>query len=310
MCLNPWHKGEISPAIRQLQRETPWEVKSLLPCGRCLECLRRRQKEWIFRINCETEESVNPLFITCTYKDEDLPLGEEDAPTLHYKDFQDFLKRLRIAQKRYIENGQIPFPNEFKKSTKRVFDTEKLRKIRFFCSAEYGDQYGRPHFHAALWNLHPDMESQLDSLWRHGHVHIRQLKPERINYLTKYMLKKEDDEQKERQVPQFTRMSTNPGIGANYLRMVQFQRNTNEPGIVRINGYPQGLPRYYRDRMFDWEERLQLAEDSKSRAREAQKEVYEKLLRMGVSEPEKEWRRRRFAQLVNTKHKGKRFTKL
>ena len=292
----------------KLARAFPWKHPQMLPCGKCVECLRRRQKDWIFRINSETQESVNPLFITCTYREEDLPLGEEDAPTLHYDDFQKFMKRLRIAQKRYIDNGQIPFPNEFKKSRKRVFDTEKLRKIRFFLSAEYGDKYGRPHFHAALWNLHPDMESQLNSLWRNGHVHIRQLIPERINYLTKYMLKKDDEE--DNQVKSFTRMSNNPGIGANFLRMREFQRLTGSPGTVVVKGYPQALPRYYKDRMFHEKEKEEINRVQRKYANQAQKKVYEQLVKLGHENPEEEWLRRRHQNLLNLKKKQSKNSKL
>lgn len=115
-------------------------------CGQCQACRRQKQLEWSIRCSKEAELYEHNYFITLTYNDFHLPVeeclnlytGEFDVTsTLRIRDFQLFMKRLR---KGVIEEfGATSSP-------------------RVFYSGEYGDLYGRPHFHAILFNM-PDLFS-------------------------------------------------------------------------------------------------------------------------------------------------------
>ena len=92
-----------------------------LPCGQCIGCRLERSRQWAMR--CLHEASLHDFnaFITLTYSDSNLPPGG----SLHYTDFQLFMKRLR-------KRAGMP--------------------VRFYCGGEYGESGTvRPHFHACLF---------------------------------------------------------------------------------------------------------------------------------------------------------------
>ena len=62
-----------------------------IPCGQCIGCRLDRSRDWATRCVHEASLHENNSFITLTYNNENLP---EDR-SLHKKDFQDFMKRLR-----------------------------------------------------------------------------------------------------------------------------------------------------------------------------------------------------------------------
>lgn len=71
-----------------------------LPCGQCLACKRSKCKEWADRMILELDHSKKAVFLTLTYRDEDLPnrfdfKTGEVLPTLCKRDLTNFMKRLR-----------------------------------------------------------------------------------------------------------------------------------------------------------------------------------------------------------------------
>lgn len=191
-----------------------------LPCGRCIGCRINATKAWAAR--CVAESQMHPAgscwFVTTTYAPEFNPVS------LRPRDHTLFLKRLRH-----------PFPS-----------------LRFFMCGEYGDQpdpvtgFGRPHFHYLLYGVHvPDLvrhggrgESPLytsktfTDTWGMGHVVLGTLTPESAQYVAGYAQKKIYGERAEshysvshprtgeplRLVPEFSRMSRRPGIGATWFQ--------------------------------------------------------------------------------------------
>jgi hypothetical protein len=100
-------------------------------CRRCWQCNQKRIDDVVGQCIAERMYSGTTLAVTLTYADKEhveWNIYEEDIkPVMHtisiyYKDFQDFLKRLR---KRY--------------------------KVRFICAGEYGTHKGRAHFHCILF---------------------------------------------------------------------------------------------------------------------------------------------------------------
>lgn len=176
-------------------------------CGQCLPCRINKQRLWSHRIVLESFKHDNSSFITLTYSDEHLPEGGTLVP----KDTQDWLKRLRS---RFSET-----------------------KFRYFLVGEYGDQFGRPHYHAALYGYPPcfDVTSSVNrriqckcetcrpilETWGKGRVSVDRLEPNSASYIAGYVTKKltnkNDPKVKEHlgdRHPEFARMSLKPGIGA------------------------------------------------------------------------------------------------
>lgn len=120
-------------------------------------------------------------FITLTYNDAHLPANKN----LEYSDFQKFMKRFRKR-----------FPNT---------------KIRFYMAGEYGEKYGRPHFHACIFNFDfPDRKylkttgsgsklftsKILESLWLDnfgqsmGYTSVGDVNFQSAAYVARYIMKK------------------------------------------------------------------------------------------------------------------------
>ncbi len=218
------------------------ERTKIVPCGKCIKCLQRRQNGWAFRLTKESQISTSACFITLTYSD--YPTSPQGLPTLHKKDYQNFLKRLR---------KKLP----------------KTSGIKYYACGEYGTQTHRPHYHAIMFNL-PQRYIQdrtiLANIWGHGHVDIAPCNTATIMYVTKYLLKGgftphpdiidyttgeiiQDDRTKE-----FSLMSKK--MGSNYLtpQMIKYHKETLNSYITLKGGQPAALPRYFRDQIYTKEE--------------------------------------------------------
>lgn len=148
-----------------------------VPCGQCIGCRLERSRQWAIRLTHEASLWPQNCFITLTYSPEHIPKDK----SLNKKHFQDFMKRLR---KKYCKDG---------------------KKIRFFHCGEYGEKYGRPHYHAILFNHHfEDAElfkktksgsiiyrsDDLENLWPFGYSSIGDVTFESTAYVARYVLKK------------------------------------------------------------------------------------------------------------------------
>ena len=94
-------------------------------CKQCTGCRQEYSRQWAMRNMHEASLWLNNIFITLTYDNDHLPQHN----TLIKKDFQDFMKRLRKHKKANTSNP-----------------------IRYYQCGEYGEKFGRPHYHAILFN--------------------------------------------------------------------------------------------------------------------------------------------------------------
>lgn len=172
-----------------------------LPCGQCLHCTINRRRVWTARqlIEADRYQQQKLWFITLTYNDEHLP------PEVQKEEIQKFMKRLRV------NTGQKP---------------------RYFACAEYGDKYGRPHFHLNMFGYRPSLytiwkknnqgklveiyqDRHLDKAWQgRGYHTIDYFQEKRAAYVANYVTKKMGKDQPEDKQPEFALMSRMPGIGA------------------------------------------------------------------------------------------------
>lgn len=101
-------------------------------CGKCELCRAKKAKEWSTRAMCEAQCSISrPFFITLTYNELNIP-----SEGVVKKHVQNFMKRLRIN----IERKTLEPSN-----------------IRYFLCAEYGRKTARPHYHALIYNVPPQL---------------------------------------------------------------------------------------------------------------------------------------------------------
>jgi len=222
-CITPFYKKE------QIRGEhIPF------PCGKCPPCKKRRTSGWSFRLVKEGERSKSALFITLTYDTEFVPITTNGYMTLDLTDLQKFFKRLR------------KLTNE---------------KLKYYAVGEYGSTKKRPHYHIILFNANPE---HINRAWtlnnKHiGAYHIGNVSHASIGYTLKYMSKKSqipmhqnDDRKKE-----FSVMSK--GLGSNYITdaMIKWHKNNLEQRMyVPIeDGKKIAMPRYYKDKMYNEEEK-------------------------------------------------------
>lgn len=226
---------DASPPSSDLDWSEIW-----LPCGKCCYCRLRKSQEWTLR--CVHEASQHPVscFITLTFNKEHvsrLPSGHLTLPG--YDVFQAFLKRLR----------------------------NKLPPFRFYMCGEYGSTTKRPHYHAILFGVDLpdrrhhhiedghfiDISKILQDCWPYGYSSVGDAPPGAIAYVCRYVNKKRDrDKLPPGVVPEYSRMSLKPGIGATW-----FDRYRNDVykadvvldevyrDAVRFLGRDLRPPRYY-----------------------------------------------------------------
>jgi hypothetical protein len=142
------------------------------------------------------------------------------------------------------------------------------RRIRYFLVGEYGDQAGRPHYHAALFGygsctggltIGGACQCQqclgVRETWKLGHVLVGTLEPRSAAYIAGYVTKKLDAPAlKADQVAPFARMSLRPGIGANAMwdvasEMMRYELDTSIPSVLEVGRSPLPLGRYLRNKI-------------------------------------------------------------
>lgn len=226
-----------------------------VPCGHCCVCIVNNAQEWRTRLEIEWQNSSSAYFVTLTYDDARLPIGNFTdcfgnsyvVPYVCKRDIQLFLKRLR---KRFKEN-----------------------RIRYFIVSEYGPITHRPHYHGIFFGLprlfddriknECEINKEIARLWNNGMTKLDSVTYGRVAYVTKYMSCVTDLPE---YLPKpFRLMSRRPAIGSSYLLnrdLIDWHR------ITLSNYYPDGrfrrrLPRYLKDKIFDDAMKIEIKEQIK-----------------------------------------------
>lgn len=230
-----------------------------IPCGQCIGCRIKLSREWATRCMHEKQMHKHNCTITLTYNDEHLP----EQQTLQYADFQLFMKRLR-KRATLPAFGLLP-------ATPAILLSRNTTKIRFYMGGEYGEKYGRPHFHACLFGI--DFADRiynrttpagskiftsntLDKLWKKGFASIGDLTFESAAYIARYIMKKQTGDKKKHyeiqdmetgeiqiRKKEFNQMSRQPGLGQAWLK--KYEKDVYPHGKVIIRGHRVNTPRYY-----------------------------------------------------------------
>lgn len=202
------------------------------PCGRCPNCLRRQRQEWFIRNKIELQNSQNGFFITLTYEESHLPHSHDGLPCFSVDDIQKWLKR-------------------FRKSLNTV-------GVKYFLASEYGDQFGRPHYHALLYNIPKEKVNELHSIiartWQKGFVSVSQITDRRIGYVCKYMLARcqRKKDYNDPALAPFYLSSRRPCIGSAYLTDDNLRYHLgNKTTAFNLFGLKTTLPTYYKRKIFE-----------------------------------------------------------
>ncbi len=178
MCLNPkwiYKKGFYKEDNYRGKMGQFYELGTYSKCGCCEQCINEKSNNWAIRNHYEAKAHERKCFITLTY--------EHNPYILVRKDFQDFMKRLRIN-----------------------LDRSTGEKIRMFEAGEYGTLHGRPHGHIILYGWDDkDMKylginkrgnliyksELIQDTWDLGRTTIQEFVDEEIPYTALYATPKE-----------------------------------------------------------------------------------------------------------------------
>lgn len=262
---NPSGKRGITFNQREAEQpDTPLD----LPCGQCIGCRLERSRQWAIRCIHEASLHEENCFITLTFNPESLA-ARENPGTLDKTDFQKFMKRLRKH-----------YPG---------------KKIRYFHCGEYGEKYGRPHYHAILFGLDFDDKElinilnghrlyrspTLEKIWPFGYSSIGNVTFESAAYVARYIMKKitgdqadehyryvdeETGELLEKQ-PEYTTMSRRPGIAADWFD--DYADDVYPSDFITVRGKKMRPPKFY-DRLMEQTRPYEM-EDIKTSRKEAAK---------------------------------------
>lgn len=241
--------GKIKPN-ELMSKLGPGDAFLTVRCGQCMNCRLERSRQWAVRIMHESKSWETSSFLTLTYRDEDLPLVDQAdgsiGATLCVRDWQLFAKRLRHS----------------------------LGKMSYFHCGEYGEKFGRPHYHAAVFG-HDFREDRyfekmsvpgsfskleasplyrsdkLEELWSLGRCYIGELTFESAGYIARYCTKKLTGKRASEyghRRPPYCSMSRNPAVGKKWF--TEFHRDVYPYDEVIVNGVRQRPPKYY-DRLME-----------------------------------------------------------
>lgn len=183
-----------------------------IPCNNCDQCRLQRANEWVTRIICEYQTNGKKgCKIDLTYNPDHVP----DGYVLKKSDYQGFVRRLRTYLSRHDKN---------------------YTGFKYYIGGEYGETYGRPHYHIIIIGWEPsDLEqiglsntgypmyrsSTIDQNWttgkgksksNNGFATIEPLTVETISYATRYTNKKSGKAKINKGVHEFQAQSQRIGL--------------------------------------------------------------------------------------------------
>lgn len=208
-----------------------------VPCGRCMNCVKRNRSSWIFRLEEEERSSLCSFFLTLTYDDSNLYYNDLGVASVSKSHHQNFLKNLRY---------------------------HLGIKLRFYMVSEYGSRTFRPHYHyliffKSLISVDSFSES-VSKAWTFGHFHVGTVSSSSISYVTKYVIGKTSYPSGADKP--FTLCSRRPGIGFDYVDRMSSWHESDSTRFysVRTGGIKVSLPRYYKEKLYSKYDREAFAE--------------------------------------------------
>lgn len=168
-------------------------VETLVPCGRCAECVKRAQNGFVVRCLSESQTHSDIFFFTLTYDDKNLPYNEAGEPTLRREDVKLWKKRFRHL----IDN----------------------KDFSWCCIGEYGSRTHRPHYHGLIFGLSESDCKKVENAWNLGFTVFKRVpsysqkdKSCVASYISKYIYKPVDLKVFSDSV-EFPRLMTSQGFG-------------------------------------------------------------------------------------------------
>lgn len=294
--------GGIIPPLNDIRQKY-----TMIPCGKCWVCKRKKSREWQVRLAEEIKHNPNCKKVTLTFNTQELKKLSEELKNVKGYELDNQICKLAI--KRFRERWRKKYG----------------RSIKHWLVTELG--HGKTehvHIHGFLWidnryELKNEFMKEVEKIWKYGWVDKGKINistgereatvyPETAIYYTKYINKIDEQHKEYKPI-----ILTSGGIGKDYLKTKEAQGNKfNEEKTYQLYTIEKGgaiaLPEYYRKKIYTEEEREKLTTHYLNSGKEylagkeitgkseqeifaMKKQLQEKNKRMGYGDRSKNWER-------------------
>lgn len=248
---NKKNGGNVPSAKDKRVRAVP------IGCGSCMECRKKKSRDWHVRLAEELREGNWGEFVTLTFSEESLvELGKTIGKG--WSGYERENKIAKLAVRRYLERWR----KKHGKSIRHWFITEL---------GHNGTE--RIHLHGIIWHegyrnkkqgVRGEKEKEIvrqhiEKYWKYGRVGIGDYVSGRtVGYIVKYITKIDQDHKQYKGI-----VLTSPGIGSGYMKRID-KENNKYKGKKTIETYRTregkklAMPIYYRNKIWTDEERENL----------------------------------------------------
>lgn len=213
-------------------------------CGKCMECLKKKSKEWQVRLSEDIKHHKDAIFITLTFSNESIRELSKGIKLTGYELDNEIATK---ATRRFLERWR----------------KKHKRSVRHWLITELGHQGTENiHMHGIIYTDKGTKE--IREIWKYGYVWGSDeqkngyVNEQTINYIIKYV-HKQDQKHKEYK----PKILTSPGIGKGYVGSHNAKKNKYKKGETKETytnraGYKMALPIYFRNKIYTEEERERL----------------------------------------------------
>lgn len=213
-----------------------------IPCGQCEECRAKKAREWQVRLNEEIKIWKYNYFVTLTFSPEEL---------------ENLCKKTRLKECNAVAGYAVRHMLErWRKKHKKT--------LKHWLITELGHEgTERIHMHGLFFSNEELTFSEMDDnklrrweFWKYGHIFVGDYVSERtINYIVKYINKIDKDHK-----GFVGQILASPGLGAAWLKKPYakdyiYNGKDTLQGYILDNGGKIGLPKYYKNKLYNEEER-------------------------------------------------------
>lgn len=147
----------------------------------------------------------------------------------------------------FTRHAQL-FTKSLRKLNHKIYP---MKQLRYYACGEYGERFGRPHYHYIFFNLHPEAVLQIPSIWKKGFCKIEPVKSlsKVANYVAGYVIKAYT-KAKTLKLRPMSMMSKRPYIGQPYVvRMTEYHLRNNQP-YLDLGKIKQRLPKIFKQKIW------------------------------------------------------------
>lgn len=200
----------------------------LVNCGKCLNCVSNKKRDYALRASVEIEKYPNKIFATLTYNEMEVPYRKnkdgEIKLSLSEEHARNFIKRVRYQLKKEFSGNEL----------------------KYFMAGEYGGTTERPHYHIVAGSQGA-ITSTIKNKWIYGRADIEKLISRKaVSYTVGYTDKKTYSQRYKGVEEPFHKFSV--GMGKDWFyKQWEEGKITAEHYYIETQNYIQALPIYFKN---------------------------------------------------------------